>query len=507
MRIPITTQLSIESFSGGVANRKVSGTINAIYGKRADGTVFITQRPAINIYEDCSGAGIGDAAGRGVYYWNKASAKYFVNSDTVYKANYGAPLAQAMSAGVERVEFFELGEYLVIIDSENNEGWYIHSAATTTLIAISAGVDADFPPNQATPLQLTKGGAVIGGVLYVGATNGEIWNSGVETPLTWGSADFITAEVQPDDGVMIYRHVDHIAAFGTRSIQFFYNNANPTGSPLNVRQDVAHEIGAVDFDTVWAESNTIYFVGQTASGSVGVYVMSNFSVSKISTDDMDSMLTSAINNDGISIIGSGFTSGGRAFYLLTVYNVLSGVIAPDVTYVYGDGWGEWELAHTGINDFPLMGWTQATGARAGEGILSNGDLITVIDSFVPIDTSEAQVYVADGYVDVGYVIATGSDGNNIYMEVITGQGDSMTLEPKFADRLRVVATPTDASQTVTVYWSDEGNNNYNSGRTIDISNAKNKLNRCGSYRLRNYKLAYEGSEQVEIEGIEVQVRV
>ena len=502
MRVPVTTQLSVEEFSGGVATRKVSGTINAIYGQRPDGTVFATQRPGINIYEDCSAAGVSDAAGRGVYYWNKASAKYFVNHDTVYKANYGAPLGVTMTAGTERVEFFELGDYLVIIDSENNEGWYIDSAASTTLVAIS---DVDFPPNQTPALQLTKGGAVIGGILYVGTTNGELWNSGSETPITWGSADFTSAEIQPDDLVMIYLHVDHIAAIGTRSIEFFYNNANPTGSPLNVRTDIAHDIGAVDFDTVWAESNTIYFVGQTRSGSVGVYIMSNFGVSKISSEDMDSMLTSAILQDGISIIGSGFTAGGRAYYLLSIYTIQGGVVSTDVTYVYGDGWGEWELAQTGIDDFPLMGWTSATTNQAGEGMLSNGDLVNVIDSFIPIDTTEATVYVTTGYVTTGYVQDSGGTGDNIYMEIITGQGDSSTLETKFADRLRVVSTPTDASQNITVQWSDEGNNNYNSGRTIDLSNPKNKLNRCGSYKIRNYKLSYEGSEQVEIEGIEVQV--
>ena len=504
MRIPLTTGLTIEAFNSGKVTTKVSGTINAIYGKRADGTVYVTQRPGINIFEDASASAVTDEAGRGVYYWDAVGAKYFVNNDTVYKSSYSAPLAATMTAGIDRVEFFEVGDYLVIIDAENNEGWYITSAASTTLVEIT---DVDFPPKQTPALSLAKGGAELNGTLYVGCTNGEIWNSAVEDPTTWGSADFTNAEVSPDNGVMIFNHTDHIVAIGTRSTEFFYDNANPTGSPLNARTDVHHEIGAADFNSAWVQTNSMYFVGQTAGGSLGVYLLSNFQVQKISKNDFDSLLTSALITDGAKCVGSGFTAGGRAFYLLTIYFVNGGIVTPSATYVQdstGD-WSEFELMHTGIDDCPLIDWTRASTTRAGEGILANGDLVTVGDDLNPIDSVEAQVYVLADYVEPGYISDTTSSGINISMEIVTGQGDSGTLETKFADRLRVVGTPTDASQNITVQWSDEGNNNYNSGRTIDLSNPKNKLNRCGSYKIRNYKLTYAGSEQIECEGIEVSV--
>ena len=504
MRIPITTSLSIEQFSSGLATIKQSGTINAIYGQRADGTVYATQRPGVNIYLDCSGAGISDTKGRGIYYWPAASAYYFVNDDTVYKGDYASPLAQTITSGIERVEFFEVGAYLVILDAENNKGWYINSSASTTLVEIT---DVDFPPKQTPALTITKGGSSLNNTLYVGCTNGEIWNSAVEDPTTWGSADFTTAEVSTDAGVMIFPHSDHIAALGTKSCEFFYDNANATGSPLNVRTDVHHEIGAADFSTAWVEDSTVYFVGQTPSGSLAVYLMSNFAVQKVSGNDFDSMLTTALITDGAKAVGSGFTAGGMAYYVLTIYFETGGIVTPTASYVFGGGWSEWELMHTGIDDFPLIDWTDATETRAGTGMLSNGDLITIVDDFSPVDVTDSSVYIADGYIDVGYYASAGADGVNVSMEIITGQGDSNTMETKFSDRLRVVCTPTDSSQTVTVQWSDEGNNNYNTGRTIDISNPKNKLNRCGSYKFRNYKLTYGGSEKVEIEGIEAEIRL
>lgn len=72
-------------------------------------------------------------------------------------------------------------------------------------------------------------------------------------------------------------------------------------------------------------------------------------------------------------------------------------------------------------------------------------------------------------------------------------------------RLRIKGMPTTNSQAMTIQWSDESNNDYNTGRTIDISNPKNKLNRCGKFKTRNFKLSYSGDEQIEIEGIEADI--
>lgn len=502
MRIQVVTYLNIEEFTGGSVDVKVSGTINCIYGQRPDGTVFATQRPGINIFEDCS-LTVSDAQGRGVYYWNEVGDKYIVNYDTVYKGSYSGT-TMSITAGLERVDIFECGNNLVLIDAENNEGGVISSAAPTTLNAIT---DTDFPPNQTPALTLAKGGAVINETMYVGTTGGLIFSSAVEDPTSWGALDFISAELKPDNLVAIYEHSNHIAAFGTSTLEFFYDNANATGSPLSVRQDIFHNIGLADFHSAWVQINSITFVGQTPSGAMGIYRLHNFTLEKISTTDLDSLITSALTNEKGRCIGSGFVSGGREFYHLTLYYESAGAVSSVTTFVHDSlgGWQEWRLAHTGIDDCPLMSWTKATNTRTGEGILSNGDLITVLENFNPQDITEATAYVEDGYVRDGYVVTTDSTGVNIPIEIVLGQGDSATMRTKFADGLKVVCSPTNAEQNITVQWSNEGNNNYNTGKTIDLSNPKNRINRLGKYKYRNYKLSGAFSERVEIEGIEVDV--
>ncbi len=502
-RIPVVTNLSIDSFSGGVVQVASSLTKNVIFGKYSDGRVYATQRPSINIFEDAS-VTVSDAQGRGIYYWDRVGARYFVNKAKVYKGSYSAPLAATLSAGTQKVYFFEVGTNLVIIDPENNEGWYITAAASTTLVEIT---DVAFPPKQTPALSLIRGGVVINGSLYVGATNGEIWECAKEDPTLWNILNFKSAEVSPDNLVLLVEHLDHIAGIGTRSLEFFYDNANPTGSSLNVRRDIIHNIGTVDFDTAWSDGTSAYFASLNPAGDINVQLMSNFSLSKISNDDVDSFLTSSVITDGLKLVADGFTAAGHSYYVITIYYIDTVVMAlSSLVYDISQGtWNFWELAHTGIDRFPVVGWTRSTSTRAGDGILSNGDIITVGDDKNPQDATEAQVYVLTDYVLAGYISDTGSSGANIEMEIITGPKDFGSRDYKYADNLRIATTPTATAQNLTVYRSDEGNNNYSAGQTIDLANHNNKLTRQGRFRTRNHKLTFAGDEQIEIEGIELDI--
>lgn len=503
-RIPVITSLAIDKFSGGVIQTTSSSTKNAVFSKYPDGRVFATQRPAVNVFEDASAA-VSKAKGRGIYYWNKVSALYFVNEDTVYKNSHSSPLAATLTEGTSRIDFFAIGEYLVLIDSVNNEGWYINSGSSTTLNSIT---DVDFPSNQTPVLNLARGGAVLNGTLYVYATDGTIWNSAVEDPTSWSSLDFRTSELKPDPGVLMFRHSNHVVAVGTGTTEFFYDNTNPTGSPLSPRTDIDHSIGAIDSDTLWTDGDTAFFCNLNHAGDINVTIMSGFQVKKISNNDLDSLLTSAIVHDDIKVIGSGFSSGGRGFYALTMHIISDGVVTPYQSIVYdlsSNTWGEWELMQPDIVEFPLIGWTQATSTRAGNGILTNGDIITIVDNKIPYDTIEASAYVETGYVEAGYVATTPASGNNIELEIITGPADFGRRNYKRATNLKIVATPTENTQLMTVQTSDEGNDNYNTGRTIDLSKSGQKITRMGRFKTRNHKLTYSGDEQIEVEGIELDV--
>ena len=495
-RLPLKPNLHINEFSGGGVVEAETYAINTIYDQYDDGRWYATQRPGINIFEDASSE-VGDARGRGVYWWDSLATptSYIVNNSKVYAGSY-AGSSMNISAGTCRVEMFEVGEYLVILDAENDEGWVIHDATPTVIAAIS------FP---AALTNLARGGVVLNGKAFVADHDtGDIFESDIEDPTTWGALNFRQAELEPDDAIYVAKHHENVVVLGARTTEFFYDNANPTGSTLNPRTDVSYETGTVDFDSIWEESDVIFFVGQTESGGIGVYMIDGFQLSKISTSTIDTFLTSALTTDGINLVGSGFQSGGRMFYVLTLYNKPTD-IEPITTLVLSAGksiWGFWELAHTGLDDFPLVAWTPSTTTRAGTGILSNGDLITVGDDFNPQDTTNASSVFEDGVFEVGVWSATGAAGEPIPMEIVPGHIDGGTRRKKTMRDLWPVVDPLQSSENISISWADDQGTSFNTPRTVDASNVNARLNKMGSFRQRKFKIQFTGTQQVRIESLE-----
>lgn len=422
----------------------------------------------------------------------------------------GSAVRSLGGGGSDRVHIFEIGDYLVFIDHEDNTGWYIAVGSSQVLVEIT---DTDFPGYHSTGgFQLARGGAVLDGTLYVMDTLGTISSCAIEDPTDWNALDFIEAEVEQDGGVELARHMNHVVAFGQRTIEFFYNAANPTGSPLAVRQDISHEIGAVDHCTTWGDANRLVFVAQSKHGSVGVYMMESFGVNEISPPDLDTFLTSALHTDSKKLIGSGFTASHDSFYILTVYHLDgSDNVYPLESLVYSfatNTWTRFDLMHAGINECPMVDFAVVNKTQLGEGILSNGDVVTIADDFSPLDSTNAQGGVFEDTVFEAGVFtgAVAGFGTNISMEIVTGHTDHNTVNRKFMSSLRVAGPVTKAAQTLTVQWSDESNQDYNAGKTIDTSLPARRINRLGSYRQRNFKLTYAGDERIELDALEIDMK-
>ena len=576
-RIPVITSIEIEEFAGGVVTVPQALVTNGIFMPRANGEMYVTQRPSINIAIDAS-AVVSDVRGRGIFYWTIKDKLYFVNDNKVYYGDYTAEVVEAAvtvsdvtgvagtatvttaaphgyktddkitiagttsyngeyviiktgasaftfahaattsepgsatrrlgGGGHDRVYFLEIGSYLVILDPEDNAGWYIIDSNPQVLVEITG---AGFP-SHINSLALARGGAVLDGTLYVMDTLGTIANSDIEDPTTWDVLGFIEAEVEKDGGVMLAKHNNHLVAFGNRTIEYFYDAANPApASPLSVRQDVSHEIGMAAFDSVWSSNNELFFVAQARTGSLGVYRMRSFTVEEISPPVLDTLLTSAVNTDGLEFFGSGFTAGNDSYYVLTIYQLNTDAESLE-SFVFNSRtstWTRFELMHSGIDDCPIMDFTVANATQLGKGILINGDIVTIADDLAPQDSVLAQggVFEDDPPVfELGvFTNASPGYGTDISMEIITGQSDHQTINRKFMSSLRLVGPKTSASQTMTVEWSNESNSAYNTFSTIDTSIPGRRIPRLGSYRQRNFKLTYAGSERIELDALEAEV--
>jgi hypothetical protein len=501
MRIPLTRDMYINDFSGATVTEFESLITNGMIEAKGE-RAYLTQRPSFDVFED-AGTHISDARGRAIIYWDETSGLYILNNGTLYKNSQSNSISTSPAAGTQKCKFLILGSVLILLDAENDQGFTISNSD-----AVAEITDTDFPPKQTPPIPLAHGGAVLDKYLFVLGTDGIIYNSAINDASAWSALDFREAERDPDAGVYIGKHHDNIVVYGVSTIEFFYDAANTTGSPLSRRQDVAYNTGCATGESVWEEGDRSFFIGTNFSGAIGIYTLENFQIRKVSTSTFDSYLTNAITKEGFSATGSGTSAQGHIFYMLTIYSTPSD-ISPVITFVYDDTtgvWGEWETSINGISKFPLMSWTKRQGAiqRFGEGILSNGDLISINDNLNTQDTLAASTYVPDDYVAIGYVEATGESGTPIDMITRTGMEDAGTNNYKYLNNLRFVGDKTPNSQTLTVKWADDNSSSFNAGRTTDTSKYK-RLTRLGRSRRRNHQIEYSGTDKVLLESLELDV--
>ncbi len=508
MDIELKVDLDIHAFSGSGITDYESGLTNCILHKNKAGKYEVTQRPSIDISEDSTTIPALNDRGRGIYYWETNAKLYIVHDNDVYEDNQAstriAENTGTFSTGTERCQVLETvgTPRLVIIDSENNKLWVMSAAKILDQVTTNV------------PSTIVHGGAILDGYLFFMDEDGIIYNSDVDEPQTLPATGFLEAERENDKGVYLGKHNEHIVAFGTRTIEFFYDAANASGSPLNRRSDIMYNTGCADGLGVWENGDITYFAGSNTTGQVAIYKLENFQITPISSDSMNSYLTQGLTQEGLRIVLNGWSAMGHDTIIMTVYTLTGaapGAITPKVSFSYDSVTGLWGFCNTAVNGhsfFPIMAFTKRTGgqnatvsARTGEGIMSNGDIFNVNDKLIPVDTLlGSDGVVEEGVLEVDIVSGAASDvGTNIDLTVRTGMIDGGIRGFKFQNFEYVMMESTENSQTLTIKHSDEDSNNFGAGNTIDTSEVKKEIYQGGRFAKRNYQLEYSGNEQIFLE--------
>ena len=502
-RLPISRNMKIAAFSGGTVTDYSSYMQNAMVDTISSDTGerhIVTQRPSINIVEDASDT-VAKNKGRGIFYWDAGGADYFVNDDTIYKADYTATIG-TITTGTHKCSFHEVGSVLVLVDPENNEVWTI-----TTGGVLAQVTDPDLPSS------IVGSGVTLDGYLFLIDNEGTISQSDLDDATSWNALNFVNAERDTDGGIGLELHHDHVIAFGKDTIEVFYNAANATGSVLSRRQDIFFNVGCPSEEGIWKDGDSLYFLGRSQRGDYGIYLISNFRLQKISTSDLDTFLTSTYTEGSFSILVAGFSSRGHNFLGVTLYTTPSS-IDPTLTFVYDSTtkiWGPWttDLSElSAIAGFPVIDWTTSSANRFGSGMLTNGDIVTLKSDLNPGDSFGLRYYLEDedDYVVTDYLAPFGVSGNTVIPLICRmGHIDSGSNRNKFGSVLEVIGDYTSASQTLTLKWSDTDHSTFTTTRTIDLIN-RDKLSRIGKYNRRTYQLEYSGDEIVRLESLEYNVK-
>jgi hypothetical protein len=420
---------------------------------------YLKKRPGL-----AGGIQLPAGAAQGIYFWN--GVYYTAVGGILYRNGTSILNLSQTSTRVGFCEYRDDTQDLLFV-CDGNEAWLI-----TTSNTINHITDPNFPaPHIPTPVFLD------GYIFIPAASTQTIHNSTLLTPATWPVDGFIDAEMFPDNIVGLAKVQNYIAAIGGQSIEWFYDNANATGSPLNRNAPAVSQFGCPAPMTINQTEMELILVGQTANGGRTVWVVNGFQPTEIANEPVREALdlegTILANANGMTI-----QCAGHKWYIL---NLLSA----QRTFVYDfeeQMWHEWSSGTTQTN----FQWAFSADSGNGE------------PTFINYTTGLVASMTPTTYTDIGATINC---------EVITSKIDFDTIMRKRFFRMSLICDGPNGDNNVpiTVNWSDDDYNTWVGNFTLNINSSYPTVTQMGFSRRRAYQFIYQQPYPLRMESFELDI--
>jgi len=429
-------------------------------------SIYCLKRPGL---ENFSQPPAGAATGRGLYYWEGSGKLYSVFGDKIYSNTTDLGVTLAGSSG--RVWFAETGptsstRLLVVSDGTDN----YNIETNDTITQIDETDDAQYPtPNVGSIVFLDT-------YLFQAQEDGELWNSDSDVFTSWLGTAVEDVDDYADELRAIARQKDQILAFGKYSLEFYYNNSHPTGSPLLRINQNSMGIGMAHSHSLAQSGEIIMWVAEAPANGEGtrsVWMIQGLQGTRVSPPAIERLITA----EGTSISGCSAWMERVQGHTLYVLNLSSA----NRTLVYDvsmNMWGEW--SNTSTAKFPGMAATSQNG-------------IIYIQ-----DATNGRVYKLNPtiYQD---------SGSNFTVTIQTDNYDFGTPFHKFQEGFWLVGDNT--TGTINVSEADDDYITFNSARTIDMTTTRKFLGEGGAFFQRAFKLEYTQNAALRLQKLVLKLKV
>ena len=426
-------------------------------------SVFIRKR---NGFESFISVG---ASIRGVFYWEDQS-KLFVatgHNIKVYSIPTGT-LSTTLTNIFPTTTSGDIGFTLFlyedgIVKLVVTDGTTLSTVDTSNTVV--AGADVDMPVHYPSLVFLD-------GYLFLVKTNSaDLYNSDLNDPLAFSVDGFISAESIPDRATKVIKMNNYILVFGNDSIEYLWNAANEApGSPLQ-RNDTPVKLTGLAGGIAQLGSK-VFFVGDVNNSQTDVFLLEDFKITSIGTEFIRRFISSST-----TFLYSGCISmDGRDFFVLNT---------GAVTFVYdieAKVWHRWTWRGNTTLDafFPMT-------LKSGDTPISLFVRITSIYKFSPTLYQDA--------------------GGSTAVQIVTNNHDFDMYDQKFMSRLTVVADKPTASNTLSVSWSDDDYQTFNTPVTLDLYQERPSINRLGRFRRRAFKFIHTANLPLRIKQVNVDLNL
>jgi len=402
---------------------------------------------------------------QGIFYWASNNTYYTGVGGILYQ---GTSTLIALSTTTGPIGFAEyrVGSQFVLFVCDGTKAWLIASNNVVTAIT-----DVNFPaPHIPTPIFLD-------GYIFLATPGQKIINSKLNDPSTWPTDGFIEAEMFPDGIQILAKVQNYIAAIGFQSIEWFYDNANATGSPLQRNAPAVSQFGTPAPNTATQTERELILVGQTGNGGRTVWVLDGFQPTEIAT----APVREALDLEGSSInlaFANTVQVSGHKFYILTLGS-------SSRTFVYDfeeKMWHEWT---SGLGQ-AFFNYRYSADGGYGKPVFlgTSGGVVVNLDANV--------------YTDLGAMINC---------QVITSKIDFDTVKRKRVYRLSLAADSPDGptSLPMLVSWSDDDYNNFVPDVTLMIGSGYSTITQLGLMRRRAFRFTFQQNWPLRMESFELDI--
>ncbi len=422
---------------------------------KRDGTVLYYTLPSVVI--------------RGMYFWEDQNKLFVAYDDkiAILTASTGVLITTVTPwiTTTGEIGFTEFNYDTGIVNLVVSDGSRLITIDTTNTVVTGADPDMPSPHNPNV--------VFLDGYLFMIKTGtSDIYNSDVNDPLAYTSGDFISVEMLPDQLIRISRLNNYIVALGSASIEYFYDAANATGSPLNRNDTPVKQVGYLG--GLAKMSNKIFFIGQTTETSPQVYMLEDFKI-----EDVDTPPIRRYNQPYTTYGGSIVSMTGHDFYVINVGTI---------SYMM---------------DLETKIWTRLS--------FKSGTTFPISYSVnVPVSgVGNVSIVAQTGLAALYYFNPSIYQDGGINFDVVclTANETFDSLHVKMMSRIIVYGDKPSATTNLTLQTTDDDYQTYSTARTVDLYLESPTLTRWGRFKRRAFKLTYSDNFPLRLHHLEVDYNI
>jgi Phage stabilisation protein len=412
---------------------------------------------------------------RGMHFWTDLNKLVYAVGNSVYVYNFTTSTSTTL-AGVFSTTSGTVGFTEFLYDDGSVKMVASDGTATSGIITIDTSntvvtcTDVDLPTHDPNIIFLD-------GYLFVVKDDSSIiYNSVNNDPLSWTVDAIIAPEQEPDKVIRLAKLNNYLLAFGTTSIEYYWDAANAAPNSPMQRNDSPIKINTY-LGGFAQYGNTIYYIGADSNGQPDVFTLKDFKLDSIGSPSVSRYLNTV--SDAISSwTGNIVSFQGHVFYVLNAGSSKTWVIDLETNLLT-------RFAYKTQSTFPILGSTT---------LFNNSNtrtLFTLNDGHSSIHSFNETLYQ--------------DEGTDFLCKITTEGNDFGTMNRKSMKRLSIIGDRPDSNTSMTVQWSDNDHQSYNTGTSVNLNQDLPAVYQLGNFRQRIFKFSYIGNYPLRIQDIEVDI--